>query len=336
MVGIRRPDDSGFSQAEWDLLSAHPHPVATSAEVDDGPVRTVLLDVALVAWRDPTGTVVVAPDRCPHRGSRLSTGRYEDGVLACPYHGLRFGEAGRCAGIPFAEPGEPLPAGLHLGTVAAEERYGLVWVRLTDDDAPLPDWSALEAPGRQRGSCWPEIWQASALRHAENFNDLAHFAFVHTGTFASPVPNVPPIEVEADGDVLRSTVVMRQLDRLTFDGPEVEVETAYRYTWQLPFASELVIEYPGGRTEWICDVAAPVTASTCRVYVEKARDHDLDQPVGAWIGFQEAVNTEDAAVLAGLEPPAPGLVVTGEVHLRSDVVSVAARRWFRARLADQG
>jgi hypothetical protein len=70
--------------------------------------------------------------------------------------------------------------------------------------------------------------------------------------------------------------------------------------------------------------------------VEKARDHDLEQPIGAWIGFQEAVNAEDAAVLADLEPSAPGLAITGEVHLRSDVVSVAARRWFRARLADHG
>jgi len=40
-----------------------------------------------VLWRGPDGSVVAAPDQCPHRQSPLSAGTIESGCLRCPYHG---------------------------------------------------------------------------------------------------------------------------------------------------------------------------------------------------------------------------------------------------------
>ncbi len=50
------------------------HPVARSVEVADTPVAITLLGRAVVLWRTPSGSVVAAPDRCPHREAPLSAG----------------------------------------------------------------------------------------------------------------------------------------------------------------------------------------------------------------------------------------------------------------------
>jgi phenylpropionate dioxygenase-like ring-hydroxylating dioxygenase large terminal subunit len=332
-MALRRPATTSFAPDEWDLLARYWHPVATTAEIDAGSHRSLLLDVPLVVWRGPDGVAVVAPDSCPHRRARLSAGCVDGGVLQCPYHGVEFGAAGRAVHVPSA-PEAPVPPALHLAVLPSVERHGLVWTCFSDDPAgELPDWSDLDVPGRQRGSCTPGVWPTSALRHAENFNDLAHFAFVHRATFGvGAETDVAPLDLVVDGDTLVVALSTVQLDREVLDEDAEAVEVRYVYRWMLPFSSLLVIEYPGGRTEWICDAAAPVTSSSCRVYVEKSRDHDQDQPVERWIAFQEAVNDEDRRILALVDPPDPGLVITGEVHLRADTVSVAARRWFRSRL----
>ena len=38
-------------------------------------------------------------------------------------------------------------------------------------------------------------------------------------------------------------------------------------------------------------------------------------------------------MVESLEPAAPPLDLAGEVHVRADVVSIAARRWFAEQLA---
>ena len=53
------------------------HPVADGASVRSAPLPARLLGEDLVLWRDAAGTVHAWPDRCPHRGARLSLGRVE-------------------------------------------------------------------------------------------------------------------------------------------------------------------------------------------------------------------------------------------------------------------
>ena len=298
-------------------------------------MRSVLLDQPLVVWRDPHGIVAVAPDQCPHRGARLSGGRTIEGHLQCPYHGLRFDGTGRCTLVPSSGPDSPITPRLDLATIRSVEHHGLIWVLLGDDEiAPLPEWDGIDEPGRQWVMCSPTTWTAAALRHAENFCDQGHFPYVHAATFGSAdEAEVPPIDVERDDHVLRFEVDTVQVLRDTFDGPATEATVHYEYRWALPFATWLSIDYGGGRTERIADVAAPVTAGTSRIYLQKSRDYDLDQPPGPYREFQDAINDEDRRVVESLEPAAPPLDLAGEVHVRADVVSIAARRWFAEQLA---
>ena len=63
---------------------------------------------------DPDGTLVAAPDRCPHREAPLSPGHVVDGCLECCYHGWTFGAEGRCVRVPSAPDGVPIPPRSHL------------------------------------------------------------------------------------------------------------------------------------------------------------------------------------------------------------------------------
>jgi len=54
-----------------------------------------LLGDNYVLWRGPEGSLVAAPDRCPHRQAPLSAGSVRDGCLTCVYHGWVFGEEDR-------------------------------------------------------------------------------------------------------------------------------------------------------------------------------------------------------------------------------------------------
>ncbi len=63
------------------------------------PVKATLLDEQLVIYRIKD-QVVVARDVCPHRGVPLTLGFHDEYGIICPYHGLRFGEDGRCNRIP--------------------------------------------------------------------------------------------------------------------------------------------------------------------------------------------------------------------------------------------
>ena len=69
-------------------VCSHWHVVAETDEVSPGPMGVTQLGEDLAVWRDPDGSLVAAPDRCPHREAPLSAGTVEEGCLACVYHRL--------------------------------------------------------------------------------------------------------------------------------------------------------------------------------------------------------------------------------------------------------
>ena len=102
------PAHCTFDPEDWLRLARCWHPVARACDIDGAPVKATLLDEQLVIYRIK-GQVVVARDVCPHRGVPLTLGFHEEEGIVCPYHGLRFGEDGRCNRIP-SSPGQPIPA----------------------------------------------------------------------------------------------------------------------------------------------------------------------------------------------------------------------------------
>src|SRR4051812_45444548 len=103
----------------------HWHPVTASEAVQATPFAARLLAEDLVLWRDPSGSVHAWPDRCPHRGARLSLGRIENAHLECPYHGWQFAGSGQCVHVP-ALPAFTPPATHCIKPFAVREAHGLV------------------------------------------------------------------------------------------------------------------------------------------------------------------------------------------------------------------
>ena len=68
-------------------------------------------------------------------------------------------------------------------TVHLDERYGLVWVCLDEPAAPIPEIAQEDDPAFRRINNPVERWHTSATRMTDNFMDIAHFPWVHIGTF---------------------------------------------------------------------------------------------------------------------------------------------------------
>ncbi|MEM9517339.1 MAG: aromatic ring-hydroxylating dioxygenase subunit alpha, partial [Actinomycetota bacterium] len=177
-------------------LRHHFHVVAEAADLEAGPVGVTVLGESLVVWRSSDGRVVAAPDRCPHREAPLSEGTVRDGCLVCPYHGWTFGDEGRCVEVPSSGTGRHVPPAAHLTTVTVEERYGLVWVCLDEPLGTIPAMAAEEDPAYRRINSGVEVWTTSTMRMTDNFLDISHFPWVHTGTFGiEQNTEVPKIEI---------------------------------------------------------------------------------------------------------------------------------------------
>ena len=135
-----------------------------------GPFPAAAAGRRLVLWRNAKGTLVAAPESCPHLGASLSEGRVEDGRIVCPWHGLALDERGfrgwRC--MPVHDDGV------------------LVWVRLeTLGETPLPRPIVTPRPGRfvhatiaHEARCEPEDIIANRL-------DPWHGAHFHPHSFSA-------------------------------------------------------------------------------------------------------------------------------------------------------
>src|ERR1700679_49477 len=233
------PRNSTFKESEWRALAGFWHPVARSAHVKDKPFAAKLLDENLVVFRTSMG-ITVARDLCLHRGAKLSLGEMSGDQLVCGFHGFHYDHEGRCTKIP-AHPGIAIPGKLCLQTFASAERYGLVWVCLSGEPTcPLPDWPEYEGGAYELIPMDPIDWNASAGRHTENFNDVAHLSLVHMGTFGHrETPEViryPVIEGEH-----RLSIVIPEANQHDRDihgkQPDVISKVRYEQTIDIPFAS---------------------------------------------------------------------------------------------------
>ena len=312
------PPESSFNEGDWSLLSQYWHPVALSSDVGETrPFGTRLLDVNLVLYR--LGGLTVALDRCPHRGTRMSLGTIANGSLVCPYHGLEFNGRGVCTRIPGDPRATRIPDRFRIPTFMAQEAYGLIWVCLSGNPrSPIPDWSCLEREGNQRFSL-QAVWNTSAPRQVENFNDLAHFATVHAATFGSTEhPEVLPYVVE------------QRPYGLYFDAriPSPDGVTRAEYELTFPFATHITDHSTRGK-EHICDVASPISAGQTRIFILSSRDHDQDQPLAEWIKFREAIIEEDRPMVESQIPVGLPLGPQMEWHLASDQFSAAFRQYWR-------
>ncbi len=316
----------------------HWHPVALSQEVGAAPLAARLLDRPLVLWRDAAGAVHAFPDRCPHRGARLSLGRVQDGRLECPYHGWQFEGSGRCMHVPALPQFQP-PAGHRVGSFAVREAHGLVWVRLAEaqgagDLPPLPAFAAEGDERLRKLNCGPYDVAASAPRIVENFLDMSHFGFVHEGWLgARDAAAIDDYQVEATPTGLRATGCKAwQPQSNLHSTAAAQVEYSYEVTGpyaavltKLPEAGTTAVE---GWRESIALYICPLTPESSRVWFRLAVA-DFDAPDEKLRAFQHTIFTQDQPVLESQEPKRLPLDLRAELHTAADKASSAYRRYLK-------
>ncbi len=311
------------------------HPLCRSSEVTTSPRAFTLLAETYVAYRHADGSLRVFVNRCPHRFAPLSLGSCEGDQLRCVYHGWLFDADGVCVEIPALGKGASIPSRARLiGPKAVDESHGMVFVAPLEPKTPLPMITASLDPAFQRGDLPVIETRASAGLLADNFLDMAHFPFIHAGTFgAGEAREVPSYAVtrkdlcfeasyehefanREDPGVREGIRPLLQRRRLT-----------YRYT--APFHLELAIEFlDAGGTNVIGFFLTPVDDERVRIYSSLWRN-DLNgskERMDEAVDFEVEVVKEDLALQSRYENLELPLDITSELHTRADKTTIELRR----------
>ena len=116
------------------------YPGIPGKQVKSKPVAIKLLGEELVLFRDSRDSRVYAlENRCPHKGMPLSCARvYFPGTISCLYHGFTFNGKGDCVAVLSEGPDSKLPGKVRAKSYPVEERWGIVWVFIGNEDPPPP------------------------------------------------------------------------------------------------------------------------------------------------------------------------------------------------------
>jgi phenylpropionate dioxygenase-like ring-hydroxylating dioxygenase large terminal subunit len=313
------------------VLHGYWHAVARASDLPAAPLQRTVLNQQLVIWRDPEGKVVAAPDRCPHREAPLSAGCVNDGVLQCPYHGWEFGSGGQLVRVPSSLPGVPVPPTGHLPACNAVERYGLVWVCLGEPVADIPYIAHDADPAFRRINNPVEHWTASATRLTDNFMDITHFPFVHTGTFGraqdTVVPRFDVVELDDGWCGYSYEVDVNNPDSAqSISGQSDAVLHRQMSTgFTLPFAVRSTIRYETGLEHILLLLTTPIDDVNTYFTFVVWRNDDFSVSAEEVIAFDRMIGAEDKRMLEKV-PGVLALTQTGVVSVQSDKASVEWRR----------
>jgi phenylpropionate dioxygenase-like ring-hydroxylating dioxygenase large terminal subunit len=315
------------------ILKNYWYAVASDVEVTAGITGRRLLGESLVLYKDATGSVVAAPDRCPHREAPLSSGKISDGVLACCYHGWAFGTQGKCVSIPSADPELPIPGSCHLSCYRAQVRYGLVWVCLGDPVADIPDIPQDNDESFRRIHNPVDTWQVSATRMTDNFLDIAHFPWVHAGTFGNSQRTfVPKINLQElpngfygyEYHVVADNPLAAQMSS---GETKTQVNRTMSTGFHLPFTVRSTIRRDSGLEHILLLLSTPIDDVSTYFTFVVWRNDDFSVPSEDTVLFDRLIGAEDKTMLEGI----PGVLPLARGALastQSDKPSTAWRMKF--------
>jgi phenylpropionate dioxygenase-like ring-hydroxylating dioxygenase large terminal subunit len=305
--------------------------VGWSASVKSGelmPVRLLGRDVVL--WRD-SGGIHAWEDLCIHRGAKLSLGQVRDNCVVCPYHHWTYDSSGKCVFIP-SHPDQPPPLKARANVFHAQEKYGIVWVALGAPSHEVPSFPEGEDASFRKVLAGPYRFRAKGPRIIENFLDVAHLPFVHAGLLGDPSrAQIEDYEVETTPNgVIAHDIKIWQPNP---DGTGTPAQVLYDYAVARPLTASFR-KRQHGKCFTMLDTVTPIEGGADRDdeslawvvlalnYADEATDEDLR-------AFQDRVSLQDKAIVESQRPELLPLDLQAELHLRSDRMAIAYRRWLK-------
>jgi phenylpropionate dioxygenase-like ring-hydroxylating dioxygenase large terminal subunit len=312
--------------------------IAFSEEITEQPTKLQVLGQQLVVFRQKaSGKVIVMSDLCVHRGGALSGGWQDDkGCLVCPYHGWEYDADGKAVRIPANQPGRPIPKKARVDSYPVEEKYHFVWAYLGDlpveERPPIPDWDEHFDDPKLAWVHGEFLWKANYERVLENGVDIAHTPWVHGGAFGNREkpeveeyePVVTPWMAEATTTQNPPKKNVRGLWKWVYRQEPKDVVTST--AWFMPSLIRLHVRLPLGDMI-IYDTNIPIDEETTLTKFVAFRSFFP----GKWANRDALRRTyrifeQDQAVVEGQRPELLPHDISGELHMRSDALSIAYRR----------
>jgi len=218
-------------------------------------------------------------------------------------------------------------------------KFDHVWTTVGDRPRPLFDIPEGNEPGRRLVPCGMVRVKCSPLRAVENFLDIAHFPFVHTDVLgAEPYTEVEPykVEIREQNDEVWATKV-KFFQPLAAKSAAGGITTDYEYRVPAPTTAVLYKTCPPKpeAQDVITIFVQPRSETECDVWPWMAL-YDDDTPYADLVQFQQMIFLQDRSILENQRPIKLPLDPRMEIPTRSDLTSVAYRRWLKKRGAFYG
>ncbi len=214
-----------------------------------------------------------------------------------------------------------------------QERYGFVWVCLGAPARGLIKVPEMEQPGGRRFLFRGRIGvPASGLRVIENFFDISHFSFVHTGTLGGYAhAEVPSYDVEYREDETELWAVGCSFVQPRASAAVGTQDTIVYYDYRIPRPFISIIYKDSlverGAKDLIGLFIQPVDEESCVVH-SFAMNFDNTNSRTDILHFYHEIFAQDRMVLIHQYPKKLPLSPLGEVPAISDASSIAYRRWI--------
>ncbi|UCI29285.1 aromatic ring-hydroxylating oxygenase subunit alpha [Mesorhizobium sp. B4-1-4] len=218
------------------------------------------------------------------------------------------------------------------------ERYGFIWACLDKpwrDIIYIPEADEADRHLVSGGSIAVKV---SGLRAVENFLDMGHFPFIHTGWLGEePHTEVAPykVEITAQDEVLATECKFYQ----PIASPTAREGFVVDYIYKVirPYTVALYKSNPiqKDRLDVITLFVQPVDEENCiaHPYLCYLKEGMAAATVRS---FMQLIFAQDKPILENQVPKRLPLDPRAETPIRADAVSVSYRRWLRDRAVTYG
>ncbi|MDE0795091.1 MAG: aromatic ring-hydroxylating dioxygenase subunit alpha [Alphaproteobacteria bacterium] len=216
----------------------------------------------------------------------------------------------------------------------AQIMYGHIWTTLGTPAKPPLDMPEFLEDGRRFIACGVVTVRASALRIVENFLDMSHFPYVHTGVLGEePITEVTDYksEIRQPDDEIWATDCNFFQPQAAMSADDGQI-SEYMYRVTSPFVTVLYKTCPvvDGAWDLVGIFVQPREEGVCDVHTFMLVFDDTSTYADL-LHFQQKIFLQDRSILENQQPTGLPLSPKDEAAIRADGSSMLYRRWLRQK-----
>ncbi len=216
--------------------------------------------------------------------------------------------------------------------LAHRVKFGYLWTTLGSPEHEIFEIAECDEPDRRMLNGGSILVATSAPRAVENFLDMGHFPYVHTGILgAEPRTEVVDYDVETTDDQVLATRCLFYQPQAAASSTEGQM-SEYIYRVPHPYCVMLYKSNPDdpSRMDVIALFNQPMTEESIRAHNFLCLIDDVT-PDAAIRRFQQMIFGQDKPILENQFPRRLPLDPRAETPIRADKSAIAYRRWLSAK-----